>query len=261
MADVWACSQCRSLNQGKDRCYKCRAPRAVGGVAPTALPTIGPSAAVVPNVRYRSSAFRAVLLSVSLMALTTLVVNMAMLGSVFNQSTPTALQPRLPASLIALYDQMWIWTLGLIALTIVLGAAWASRVVANIPALTGTYPKATPRMTFLQFLVPILNLRWIPSILREILRHLDPRGNGDALIAAALLPPLVTGVLYLVLRYILTGAGRLAGLTGRQMLDLTRISGLVAIGLYAVGAVMVVLIIFRIERRSAALAREQAAGA
>ena len=55
MADHWACTQCHSLNQGKGRCYKCRAPRDVAGVAPTDLPSVGRSAPVVPAGRYRSS--------------------------------------------------------------------------------------------------------------------------------------------------------------------------------------------------------------
>jgi hypothetical protein len=33
MADVWACSNCRSLNQGKDRCYKCRIERRASALA------------------------------------------------------------------------------------------------------------------------------------------------------------------------------------------------------------------------------------
>jgi len=68
----------------------------------------------------------------------------------------------------------------------------------NVPVLTGYYPRATPRMALLQSLVPILNFFWIPSILREVLHAQDPDRNGNALIAAALIP-IVVG--YVVAHY------------------------------------------------------------
>jgi hypothetical protein len=247
MADVWACSQCRSLNQGKGRCYKCRSPRAVGGVAPTDLPTIGPSAPLEVKVTYRSSAFRAVVAAVSLLALTTLGVISAVLASTVPEDTRE--------TAASLYGDLWLLFLGILAVTLVAFAAWISRVIANIPALTGTYPRATPRMTIFQVLIPIYNVRWIPSILRDVLRQLDPRGNGDALIAAAIMPPLAAWLGLVALRYLLTGSmisG--AGLSTRQALELFGILGQAAVGLTAISAVMVVLIISRIERRAAALA-------
>jgi hypothetical protein len=257
MADVWVCSQCRSLNQGKDRCYKCRAPKDVGGVAPTDLPTIGPSAPIVPSGRYRSSAFRAVLAAASLMAFTTLIVSWVVLASIVLKPTPTNPRPVISGPVAALYDDLWLLLLGLLAVTLLAWAAWISRVVANIPVLTGEYPRATPRWTFIQVLIPGYNLRWIPSILRDVLRHLDPRGNGDALVAAAMLPPVVAVIGWLALRYLLTGttiAG--AGLSSRQAVELIEVVGQVTVGLLAVGAVMLVVIISRIERRAAALARD-----
>jgi hypothetical protein len=260
VADVWACSQCRSLNQGKDRCYKCRAPRAVGGVAPMELPTIGPSAPIRPTGRYRSSAFRAVLAAASLMAFTTLIVVQVVLSSIVLEPTPTNPRPVISGQVAALYDDLWILLLGLLAVTLLTWAAWLSRVIANIPVLTGEYPRATPRMTILQVILPVYNLRWIPSILRDVLRHLDPRGNGDALVAAALLPPVVAIISWLALRYLLLGtriAG--AGVSTRQAVELIGVVGQVTVGLFAVGAVMLVVIISRIERRAAALARGQGA--
>lgn len=261
MADVWACSNCRSLNQGKDRCYKCRSPRALGGVAPTELPTIGPATPVVTTVPYRSSAFRAVLASVSLMAFTTLGVIWAVLASMVLKPTPGNPRPVVSGPLAALYDDLWLLVLALLVVTLVAFAAWASRVVANIPVLTGSFPKATPRMTVLQVLIPGYNLLWIPSILREALRHLYPRGNGDALIAAAILPPVAAVVGWVALRYLLLGTRIGGGLSTRQAVELIGIFGQATVGLLAVGAVMLVVIVSRIERRSSALAADRQTGA
>jgi hypothetical protein len=164
--------------------------------------------------------------------------------------------PALSEATRGLQANLWIILVAALIVTLITFAAWLSRVVANIPALTGTFPKATPRMTIVQVLIPILNLRWILSILREALRHLDPRGNGDALVAAAILPPLVAAIGWLALRYLLLGT-RIAGvLSRRQAIDLVEVLGQVTVGLFAVSAVMIVVIIVRIERRSAGLARD-----
>ena len=256
MADVWVCSNCRSLNQGKDRCYKCRSPKDVGGVAPTDLPTIGPSAPVLPKVRYRSAAFRAVLASASIMALTILVIVWVGLATAAPDPDSSTTEPALSDATRRLYANLWIILVAVLIVTLVTFAAWLSRVVANIPALTGTYPGATPRMTIIQVLIPVLNLRWILSILREVLRHLDPRGNGDALVAAAILPPVVSAIGWFALRYLLLGT-RVAGsgLSTDQAVGIIEVLGQVTVGLFAISAVMIVVIITRIERRSAALAR------
>jgi len=258
MADVWACSNCRSLNQGKDRCYKCRSPRALGGVAPTELPTIGPSTPVVVKVRYRSSAFRAFLASVALVAFTTLGVTWAILASQVAKPAPGQSRPALSSPMAALYDDLWLLFGGLLIVTLVAWAAWMSRVVANIPALTGTFPKATPRMTFVQILIPGYNLLWIPSILRDALRQLDPRGNGDALVAAAILPPVAAFFGWQALGLFLRGTFIGGAMTVRQASELFDVLGQATVGLFAIAAVMLVVIVSRIERRAAALAHDVA---
>jgi hypothetical protein len=237
MADVWACSQCRSINRGKDRCYKCRRPRSVSGVAPTELPTVGPSAAVVPAGRYRSSAFRAAIASLLVVAL--VIVSVMAVGALLPNGTDLS-----------------IVIIGLIVASLATFAAWLSRVVDNVPQLTGRFPRATPRMTFLQALIPIYNFGWIPSILREALRMLDPRGNGDALVAAAILPLIVSFVGYVVGRRLLLAAYATGSVTINGVLQIELVFAQAVVGLLAVGAIMLVAVMVRVERVSAARARD-----
>jgi hypothetical protein len=257
MADVWACSNCRSLNQGKDRCYKCRSPRALGGVAPTELPTIGPSAPIVPNVAYRSSAFRGFVASVGIISLAVVAVIWAVVSSYIIKPVVLDRTAVVSDAANATFSELWLLFGALIVVTLVAFAAWLSRVVANIPALTGSFPKATPRLTFLQVLVPILNLRWIPSILREVLRTLDPRGNGDALLAAAILPTFLAAFAYFAIRRFVTGAVIGGGLTVRQIIEMEGVFLQVTVGLATISAVMLVAIVMRVERRSSALAADR----
>jgi hypothetical protein len=237
VADMWACSQCRSINTNKDRCYKCRTPRAIGGVAPTDLRTVGPSEAARPTGRYRSSWFRAVVASVCITALT--VMSVLSVGAILPEKTDVS-----------------VVIIGLAVASLATFAAWLSRVVSNIPPLTGEYPRATPRITFIQALVPVGNFWWIPSILREVVRLLDPRGNGDALVSAAVLPLVVAAGGALIGARPLLISQKLGIITFSTMRAIATIYIEVLVGLLAVGAVMLLLVIVRIERRSTSRARE-----
>ena len=255
MADVWACSRCRSLNQGKDRCYKCRAPRAVGGVAPTEMSIYGEAPAVKPTGRYRSSAFRALLASLAILALATVGI----IGTVLNGLILTMLieedRAAVAAASLPTLTTIGIARLGLLAAALVLFAAWISRVVENIPALTGSYPQATPRSTIVEVLIPFFNFFRIPAILREALRLLDPNGRGDSLVAAALFPLIVGllgdwpgGIVATILIALLTD-------TPAQAVNLFFLYSLILSVSTAMGSVFLIAVIARIERLSARHAR------
>jgi hypothetical protein len=145
--------------------------------------------------------------------------------------------------------------IGLVIASLVTFAAWLSRVVDNIPSLTGTYPQATPRSTIVEVLVPFFNFFRIPAILREALRLLDPGGNGDALVSAAVLP-LILGLLLDWPIGIVAGLviGILAG-SLQQQIDAMLVYTQVRTALIVVGSVMLVVVIARIERRSTARSR------
>jgi hypothetical protein len=152
--------------------------------------------------------------------------------------------------------EMTIAVIGLIVASLATFAAWLSRVVDNVPLLTGRFPRATPRMTFVQALIPVYNFRWIPSILREVLRMLDPRGNGDALVAAAILPLIIAAVGINVGKQLLRAAFVTGNITPRRAFEIEITFVQAMVGLLAVGAIMLVAVMVRVERVSAARARD-----
>lgn len=74
MKQIWACSQCRSINDGKSkRCYKCLTPRERAEVDPLTLSPTSSSMDPAPALRlppYRPATIRAVI-AASLIAVTT----------------------------------------------------------------------------------------------------------------------------------------------------------------------------------------------
>jgi hypothetical protein len=255
--EPWACASCRSLNERRaSRCYKCRTPRDVGAVAPTELPTVGPSVAPAPKGRFRSSAFRAVVASSLIVAfcsiafISTVTTTNLVPGSLESEASASAAVP----TVLAMAYVFW----GIAIAAIVAFAAWISRAVDNLPVLTGYYPKATPRTAFVQSLVPILNFFWIPSILRELLQAQDPGRNGNALVAAALLPILAALAIATIGRRVLTafmiGSGDVT-----DTVNVSLVLQQVVVGIGIIGFVMLVAVIARVERTAAARARERTA--
>jgi hypothetical protein len=89
-----------------------------------------------------------------------------------------------------------------------------------------------------------------------VVRILDPRGNGDALVTAAVLPLVVAAGGALIGVRPLLFAERLGIITFSTMRAIGTIYIEALVGLLAVGAVMLLLVIVRIERRSISQARE-----
>ena len=256
MADVWACTQCRSLNEGKNRCYKCRAPRDVGGVAPTEMSVYGQAPAVKRAGRYRSSAFRAVLVSTSILALAIVGIVATVIGGEASKKFvgpggTTAAAAAAPALI-----ELAVARVALVVASLVMFAAWISRVVENIPALTGSYPLATPRSTIVEVLIPFFNFFRIPPILREVLRLLDPRGNGDALVAAALLPLFIGLLGDWPGGIVMTIVVALLAQNVQQFVNVMTAYSAVLVASVTIGSVFLVAVIARAERLSAARARE-----
>jgi hypothetical protein len=257
VADVWACTQCRSLNQGKNRCYKCRAPRAIGGVAPTEMSVFGQAPAVKPAGRYRSSAFRAVLVSVSILALAVVgIVATVIAGETYRRFVGPGGTAAAAAAAPTLIE-LAIARVALVVASLVTFAAWISRVVENIPALTGSFPLATPRSTIVEVLIPFFNFFRIPPILREALRLLDPRGNGDALVAAALLPLFIGLLGDWPGGILMTIVVALLAQNVQQFANVMTAYSAVLAASVAIGSVFLVAVIARVERLSAARARER----
>ena len=64
-------------------------------------------------------------------------------------------------------------------------AAWLSRVVMNVPALSNGTPDATPTKAFIYPLIPFWNLLKTPPMIQDALYRLDPRAGGFFMILVA----------------------------------------------------------------------------
>jgi hypothetical protein len=143
-----------------------------------------------------------------------------------------------------------------VAGSLVAFAAWLSRVVDNIPPLTGAYPQATPRGTIWEVLIPFVNFFRIPAILREALRLLDPGRNGDVLVGVAAFP-LILGLVGDWPGGIV--AGIVIGLVAddfRSLVDLTAAYSQVLTAFVLIGSIFLIAVIARVERASRRRATE-----
>ena len=188
--DFWACSVCRSINPLRsDRCYSCHTPKAVAGaslaeisMAPTGQAKVLPP----PAEPFRSSENRAVILTVAtvlfiLGAAVAIWVSWSVVGLRADGKGTQAdqlLAQRLPILAAAP-------ALGLVALLAY--AAWISRVVENFPAMGLGYSRVSPRMAFIEPLIPGFNLIAMPARMSEALSKLEGGLFGQALLGIAVL--------------------------------------------------------------------------
>lgn len=119
---------------------------------------------------------------------------------------------------------------------------WLSRVVANVPSLTGEFPNVPPLYAFLESLVPVANLYWIPSILRDVMTRIQAGGRGEALMIGAWL--CFVGAIFLPRLNIF--AGLIAPELGDAVASISVI-GLIAIVLQVIGGIQLVMLIQHLE--------------
>jgi hypothetical protein len=157
--------------------------------------------------------------------------------------------------------------LGLANLAVVLPAllffaAWLSRVVSNVPALGGGIPSTSPGRAFVNTLIPLVNLRTVPGMVQDVLYRLDPRGGGVFMVGAAwfglvgswIVSFLAGWYLDLRLTFDLFNAASLeeAVASFRTLLTLAVAIDVSTGALIAIGAVVLIALMIRIERRSRA---------
>ncbi len=242
--DVWACSACRSLNgKRSDRCYRCFTPRTELGMAPTALPTVGPSAPPPVSTRFRSSHVRALLLS---MAVVMLMISTGAVWWLIHEASQAISAGSDDVAGVILDEgrPILIWWLVSTGVALLLYAAWISRVVENLPALGAGYSRVSPRIAFLEPLIIGYNVISLPARVGEVLRRIDRPGRGQGLVAAiffALVGPLLVIALFTRLTFLFTSrTDRLANITT---------IGLVGFGVQAVGFLLIIVLIWHVERR------------
>ena len=155
---------------------------------------------------------------------------------------------------------------GLVVLAVLGFGLWLSRVVLNIPALGGGTPRWGPWKAFLYPIIPIVNLIKVPGMVQDALYRLDPKAGGLFLVLAAWIGFFGSWLVGIVGGWMITGAavdsvmraGTVEGALNAfgSMLDQASVLTLITELMVATGAVLLVVIMLRIEGRAAARDRE-----
>ena len=280
MTDIWACSSCHSINRQRDqRCYRCgaRQDEATGEMADVRAQLALQTRAVVP---YRSSWLRAVVASAFIAAVAVLgiVVLVLSLDAVWflRDQIDIAVQTgeidqaefvrrAAPALVPGLAQQ--VCALG----ALVFFAAWLSRAVENVPALGGGTPGTTPTKALVYPFIPIVNLIKVPPMIQDVLYRLDPKAGGFFMILIAWVGLVGSAIVSVVVDWWvnirIASIARNATTLGEAIEDLRAafdiqiyvdIATTIAV---SIGAVILVVVILRIERRARARDREIRAAA
>jgi len=273
MTDIWACSNCSSINrQRANRCYKCGADREVAATGDMDDLRVSEAVAQRTVQRYRGSTLRfmiAALLIVAVAAVGIVIlleslrdvdqVRNAFLATITGDTTDDA---ALTASAERLGGAQMLH-LGLIVAAVAAFGAWLSRVISNIPTLGGGLPATSPTRAFIYPFIPLWNLFKVPGIIQDAMYRLDPKSGGFFMVAIAWfglvgswLVNFVGGwiITYIAMRDLGTavaegsrvGILQVAGETFDRLILLNVITS----SMVAAGAVMLVLVMARIERRA-----------
>jgi hypothetical protein len=210
-ADIWVCSQCRSINPLKSgRCYRCSTPREVAAAKPEdlAFGTAGTPKPVEPTGTFRASETFALLTTIAAMAF--IAAGLLVIWVVWDVASLRATGDDAGAS------ELWASRLPILALAPIAGvagllayAAWISRVVANLTPLGLGYSKVSPTWAFVEPLIPGVNLYALPTRMAEVTRKLGGEsGMTVPLLGVAILlfigPAVVIGVLLRFTSFIAT---------------------------------------------------------
>lgn len=150
-------------------------------------------------------------------------------------------------------------------------AAWLSRVVMNIPALGGGMPKTSPRRAFIYTLIPIVNLWKVPGIVQDAVYRVDPQGGGFFMVLVAWIGLVGSTLAGFVAQFVL-GALLIEDLNRAEtsqamsqsfwrIFDLGMVVQVAQDLLVAMGSLLLVVVIARVELRSHARDREIRQGA
>jgi len=145
------------------------------------------------QVRYRSSFLRVIVASAFILAYAVLGV-IVLFGSL---ALTQYVRDQIPAIMRGSFDQAAVLRLAAPAVlpallqtvcgigALVFFAAWLSRVIMNIPALGGGVPGTTPTKAFIYPLIPFWNLFKTPPMIQDALYRLDPKAGGFFMIMIA----------------------------------------------------------------------------
>jgi hypothetical protein len=281
MTDIWVCGSCHSINrQRSNRCYKCGAEQAVAATGEMATHRQEQAIALRHVVAYRPAAALGIaaaffLLGLAAVSIAEAIESLRTSPLFLDQLDVLKRTGRIDqAAFDALKDSAA--TIGLVRLAIILPTllffgAWLGRVVSNVPALGGGIPGTSPWRAFVTTLVPGLNLRTVPGVVQDVLYRLDPKAGGFFMIAIAwvgLVGSWIISVIagrYLSARVVFdirnaTSLGEAVD-SARGLVSASFVIDIVTAILTALGALVLILVMIRIERRSYARDSEVRAAA
>ena len=281
MTDIWVCGTCHSLNrQRAKRCYKCGAEQAVAATGEGATHRQEQAIASRQFVRYRPAAALGMVASFFLLGFAAVSIAVAvqstqLLAFANDQldllKTTGHLDPVAFNAFAASYATLPLVRLAIVLPTLLFFAIWLSRVVANVPALGGGVPGTSPWRAFWTTLVPLLNLRTVPGAIQDVLYRLDPKAGGFFMVAIAWVGLVgswfvsAIAARYLAVRVVLDMRGATSinevAESARGSITAGVIVDVVTGAMIAIGALILILVMMRIERRSRARDAEVRAAA
>jgi hypothetical protein len=277
MTDIWVCASCNSINRQRDtRCYKCGSKQdeatRQGAIVDLRTERAAQERAVT---RYQGSLIRALLAAGFIVAVAVLgvVVLNESLGAIryLRDQIPDILQTgvideaelsRRAAGAVVPEQAQLVAAIG----ALLFFATWLSRVVANIPALGGGTPSRTPTQAFVYPLIPVWNLFKVPPIIQDALYRLDAKAGGFFMVLVAWVGLVGSWIISFVVGWwvnlrvmsVTVNAETLGEAIDdvRQAYDILVIVEIVTTLLVSAGALVLVVIMFRIESRARARDRE-----
>lgn len=275
MTDVWFCSNCHSLNRQRDRrCYKCGTSQAEG-TSPVSgsgrglrLEAAIANREFTPYVSALPFALVAavLILAVAVIGIVILVGSLGAEQALRQQITDILNGAPYSSASLAAVDAsgatIAVVRLFLVVAAVVAFGAWLSRVIANIPALGGGQPSTTPVRAFVYTLIPIWNLIKVPGMLQDALYRVEPRAGGFFMVVAAwfgLVGSWFVSILggwiigFGLVKAVVDSPTRAAAVQAIQgSLDQSFALDFATSVMVSLGAVILVFLIIRIERRCAA---------
>ena len=272
MTGIWVCGTCHSINRQRSaRCYKCGAEQATAATGEMATHRQEQAIAIRHVVAYRPAAALGIAAAIFLLGLAAVSIAEA-IDSV--RTSPLVLDQLDLLKRTGQFEEAGFAaleksseTIGLVRLAIILPTLlffgiWLSRVVANVPALGGGIPGTSPWRAFFTTLVPGLNLRTVPGTIQDVLYRLDPKAGGFFMVAIAWIGIVGSWIIsviatrYLSVRVVfdIRNASTLdeAIDSVRGLVNAAFVIDVLTAVLTALGALVLILVMIRIERRSAA---------
>jgi Domain of unknown function (DUF4328) len=270
MTDIWVCGECHSINRQRDnRCYKCGARQAVAATGEGSTLRQEQAIAIRTVVGYRPALPLAIaasifLLGLAVVAFASIAQSLSILTFVNRQLDLLKATGQIDrAAFVALdasSDTLTIVQLAIIFPLLIFFGAWLSRVVSNVPALGGGIPGSTPANAFIRTLIPGVNLRTVPGIVQDVLYRLDATGGGVFMVGAAWVGLVGSWLISLFARWYLNARlfGDIRNANSldeaieslRSLLTAAVVVDVITGVLISLGAIILIALMLRIERRS-----------